>query len=31
MAEESDIAGFNVFLTRYKKALPVERAAVSAI
>ncbi|MBQ6315653.1 MAG: FGGY-family carbohydrate kinase [Mogibacterium sp.] len=31
MAEESDIAGFNVFLTRYKKALPVERAAVSNI
>jgi sugar (pentulose or hexulose) kinase len=31
MAEESDIAGFNIFLTRYKKALAVERAAVSAI
>ena len=31
MAEESDIAGFNIFLTRYKKALPVERAAVTAI
>jgi sugar (pentulose or hexulose) kinase len=31
MAEESDIAGFNIFLTRYRKALPVERAAVTAI
>lgn len=31
MADESDIAGFNIFLTRYKKALPVERAAVTAI
>ena len=31
MAEESDIAGFNIFLTRYKKALPVEIAAVTAI
>lgn len=31
MAEDSDIAGFNIFLTRYKKALPVERAAVTAI
>ena len=31
MAEESDIAGFNIFLTRYKKALPVERAAVDTI
>ncbi len=31
MAEESDIAGFNIFLTRYRKALPVETAAVSAI
>jgi hypothetical protein len=31
MAEEADIAGFNVFLTRYRKALPVEKEAVSAI
>ena len=31
MAEESDITGFNAFLARYKKALPVERAAIEAI
>ena len=28
MAEEKDIAGFNAFLARYKKALPVEKAAI---
>ena len=31
MAEESEIVGFYIFLTRYKKARPVERAAVSSI
>ena len=29
MADEADIEGFNVFLARYKAALPVEMAAVS--
>ena len=28
MAEKKDIAGFNAFLARYKKALPVEKAAI---
>ncbi|MBQ7518849.1 MAG: ATPase, partial [Clostridia bacterium] len=28
MAEEKDIEGFNAFLARYKKALPVEKAAI---
>ena len=28
MAEEREIAGFNAFLDRYKKAFPVEKAAV---
>ena len=31
MAEESDIAGFNTFLDRYKKALAVERAAIEVM
>ncbi len=31
MAETSDIAGFNVFLSRYKKALPIERTATEAL
>ena len=31
MAEDKDVAGFNVFLTRYKKALPVEKAAIEVI
>lgn len=31
IADESDIAGFNVFLTRYKKALPVEQAAINTM
>ena len=31
MADESDIAGFSVFLSRYKKALPLERAAVEVL
>ena len=31
MAEESDIAGFNTFLTRYRKALPVEKAATELL
>ena len=30
-ADESDIAGFNVFLARYKKALAVERAAIEVL
>ncbi len=30
MADASDIAGFNVFLSRYKKALPIERTATEA-
>ena len=28
MADEKDIEGFNAFLARYKKALPVEKAAI---
>ena len=31
MAEDKDVAGFNVFLTRYKKALPVEKAAIEVV
>ena len=31
MADPSDIAGFDVFLSRYVKALPVERLATEAI
>ena len=31
MADASDAAGFNIFLTRYKKALPMERAAVETM
>ena len=31
MADEADVAGFNAFLTRYKKALPMERAAIAAL
>jgi sugar (pentulose or hexulose) kinase len=31
MADEADIAGFNVFLTRYKKALSMERAATEVL
>ena len=31
MAEESDIAGFNTFLDRYKKALPMEKAAIEVM
>ncbi len=30
-ADETDIAGFDVFLTRYKKALPLEKAAVEVL
>jgi len=30
MADEADMAGFEIFLTRYKAALPVEKAAVKA-
>ena len=31
MADEADIAGFNAFLARYKKALPVEKAATELL
>ncbi len=31
MADDRDVAGFNVFLTRYKKALPVERCAIEVL
>ena len=31
MAEPSDVAGFSVFLSRYKKALPMERAATEVL
>ncbi len=31
MAEPSDIAGFSVFLSRYKKALPMEREATEVL
>ena len=31
MAKDKDVAGFRVFLTQYKKALPVEKAAIEVI
>ena len=31
MADGKDVAGFNVFLTRYKKALPMEQAATEVL
>ena len=31
LADPSDIAGFSAFLSRYKKALPMERAAVEVL
>ena len=31
MADDKDVAGFNVFLTRYKKALPMEKAATELL
>jgi sugar (pentulose or hexulose) kinase len=31
MADASDIDGFNAFLARYKKALPMEKAAIEAL
>jgi len=31
MADESDIAGFEKFLTRYRKAFPVERTAIETM
>ena len=31
MAAEQDVAGFNVFLTRYKKALPMEKCATEVL
>ena len=31
MADEEDIAGFAAFLSRYQKALPVERAAIECL
>ena len=31
MADNKDVAGFNVFLTRYKKALPMEKAAIKVL
>ena len=31
MAEPSDVAGFSVFLSRYKKALPMERVAAEVL
>ena len=31
MADEKDVAGFNVFLTRYKKALPMEKTATEVL
>ena len=31
MAEPSDVAGFSVFLSRYKKALPMERTATEVL
>ena len=31
MADEKDVAGFNVFLTRYKKAFPMERMATEVL
>jgi hypothetical protein len=31
MAEEDDIQGFQTFLTRYQKALDVEKAAIQCL
>ena len=31
MAEQTDIDGFNAFLERYKKAFPMEKAAVEGL
>ena len=31
MADSTDVAGFNVFLTRYKKALPMEQIALNVL
>ncbi len=31
IADDKDIAGFNTFLTRYKKALPLEKAAIEVL
>ena len=31
MAEQADIDGFNAFLSRYKKAFPMEKAAVEGL
>ncbi|MBR2810023.1 MAG: FGGY-family carbohydrate kinase [Solobacterium sp.] len=31
MADPADVAGFNVFLTRYKKALPLEKKAIEVL
>lgn len=31
MASEADIAGFNAFLARYRKAFPVEKAAIETV
>ena len=31
MADEADVAGFNVFLERYKRALPLERCATEVL
>ncbi len=31
MADSTDVAGFNVFLTRYKKALLVEKTATEVL
>ena len=31
MADDKDVAGFNVFLTRYRKALPMERCATEVL
>ena len=31
MADDKDVAGFNVFLTRYKKALPMEKCATEVL
>ena len=31
MADDADVSGFNAFLTRYKKALPVEKTAIEVL
>ena len=31
MADDADVAGFNAFLTRYKKALPMEKKAIEVL